>query len=77
MSITVHGISDEDAAILDILWELNTVEELDNYLNSLGEKQLEKTLTLIELTRLAVTDDLVESMDNYPEANYMLKSIMS
>ena len=77
MSITVHGISDEDAAILDILWELNTVEELDNYLNSLGEKQLEKTLTLIELTRLAVTDDLVESMDNYPEANYLLKSIMS
>lgn len=77
MSITVHGISDEDSAILDILWEIDTVEELDNYLNSLGEKQLEKTLTLIELTRLAVTDDLVESMDNYPEANYMLKSIMS
>ena len=24
MSITVHGISDEDAAILDILWELKT-----------------------------------------------------
>lgn len=77
MSIVVHGISDEDSAILDILWELDTVEELDNYLNSLGEKQLEKTLTLIELTRLAVTDDLVESMDNYPEANYILKSIMS
>ena len=77
MSIVVHGISDEDSAILDILWEIDTVEELDNYLNSLGEKQLEKTLTLIELTRLAVTDDLIESMDNYPEANYMLKSIMS
>lgn len=77
MSITVHGISDEDVAILDILWELNTVDELDNYLNSLGEEQLEKTLTLIELTRLAVTDDLIETMDNYPEANYMLKSIMS
>jgi len=77
MSITVHGISDEDVAILDILWELNTVEELDNYLNSLGDEQLKKTLTLIELTRLAVTDDLIETMDNYPEANYMIKSIMS
>ena len=73
----IDNLTKEDVQILDTIWDIETVEELDTYLKTLNAQQLIKTLTLIELCQLADTDDTVNAMDEYPEAEAMLKGIMN
>lgn len=73
----IDGLTSEDVKILDTIWAIDTVEELDAYLKTLNARLLEKTLVLIELCQLAETDDTVNAMDEYPEAAAMLKGIMN
>ena len=73
----IDGLTSEDVKILDTIWAIDTVEELDAYLKTLNVRLLEKTLVLIALCQLAETDDIVNAMDEYPEAAAMLKGIMN
>jgi hypothetical protein len=73
----LEGLTTEDVKILDTIWSIDTVEELDRYLLTLDERMLMKTLTLIEMCRLAEADDIVERMDEYPEAELIIKNIMN
>lgn len=71
----ITGVTKEDCIILDKLWSLDTVEELDRYLKNLNEEELKKTLTLIELCQLAEIDASVEQMVSCTEAEQMLRAI--
>ena len=73
----IDGLTSEDVKILDTIWAIDTVEELDEYLKTLNARLLEKTLVLIELCQLAETDDTVNAMEEYPEAEQLLKGIMN
>ena len=73
----LQGLTEEDVSILDAIWALDTFEELQSYLKSLSSQKRQKANTLIELVRLADTDDRVEAMDTYPEAEMMIRNIMT
>lgn len=62
--------------ILESIWAIETVSELDSYLKTLDEEQLQKTLVLIEMCQLAQIDDDVEKMATYPESNELLNNIL-
>lgn len=62
--------------ILESIWAIETVSELDSYLKTLDEEQLQKTLVLIEMCQLAQIDDDVEKMSTYPESNELLNNIL-
>ncbi len=62
--------------ILESIWAINTVTELDSYLKTLDEEELQKTLVLIEMCQLAQIDDDVEKMKTYSDANTLLNNIL-
>jgi len=62
--------------ILESIWSINTVDELDSYLKTLDEEELQKTLVLIEMCQLAQIDDDVEKMKTYSDANTLLNNIL-
>lgn len=62
--------------ILESIWAMETVSQLDSYLKTLDEEQLQKTLVLIEMCQLAQIDDDVEKMSTYPESNELLNNIL-
>ena len=62
--------------ILESIWAINTVTELDSYLKTLDEEELQKTLVLIEMCQLAQIDDDVEQMVTYPYAAAFLDNIL-
>ena len=63
--------------ILESIWSINTVTELDSYLKTLDEEELQKTLVLIEMCQLAQIDDDVEQMVTYPDAAAFLDNILT
>jgi hypothetical protein len=73
----LENLTEEDVKILDEIWAIETTEELDQHLKTLDAQTLRRTLTLIDLLQLASIDDDVNAMESYPEAENMLKSIMS
>lgn len=73
----LENLTEEDVKILDEIWAIDTPEELNAYLKTLDDRKLMKTLTLVELVNLAGIDDKVEAMDSYPDAEKMLKSIIT
>lgn len=73
----LEGLTESDIKILDTIWAIETTEELDQHLKTLDAQTLRRTLTLIDLLQLASIDDDVNAMESYPEAENMLKSIMS
>lgn len=68
----LEGMSKEDCKILDILWSINTVEELNAYLKGLSGDRLIRTLTLMEMMTLASIDDAVNAMTEFPEVKRMI-----
>jgi hypothetical protein len=73
----IDGLTSEDVKILDTIWAIDSVEDLDRYLSTLDSATLQKTLVLIEMCQLAETDDIVNAMSEYTEAETMLKGIMT
>jgi len=72
----LQGLTEEDVKILDAMWAIDSSEDLQAYLKSLPARKRQKALTLLEMIKLSSIDDVVETMDTYPEAEMMIRNIM-
>lgn len=72
----LEGLSEKDCRMLDTLWALDTAEELDMFLGSLTDAELQRARALIEMLKLSAIDDMVEAMETYPEAMDMLQKCL-
>jgi len=63
-------------ALLDKMWEIDTIDELKSFINNHSPEVQREILVLQEMLSLAYTDDLVDNMDVYPHAEEMLKNIL-
>ena len=72
----LEGLTEQDVKILDTIWAIDTVEDLDRHLATLDAPTLQRTLTLIDMLQLSAIDDDVNAMETYPEAEEMLRNIM-
>ena len=73
----IENLTEDDCRLLDEIWALDTRAELDAYMNTLTSDELQRAWTLIEMVKLSATDEIVESMDTYPEAEMLLQNIMN
>lgn len=71
----LEGLTDVDRKLLDIMWHIDTQEELHQFLSMLPKALYDRAIVLIELLKLASVDDEVEAMNEYADANEMLKNI--
>ena len=72
----LQGLTDVDRKLLDIMWHIDTQEELNQFLSMLPKVLRDRAEVLIELVKLAAIDDEIEAMETYPDAEDMLRDIM-
>lgn len=72
----IDGLTAQQVQILDELWECDTIEEMQIYLESKTTEEIEEVITLREMIVLSGVDEDVEAMNAYPEAEQMLASIL-
>jgi len=72
----LQGLTDVDRKLLDIMWHIDTQEELNQFLSMLPKVLRDRAEVLIELVKLAAIDDEIEAMETYPDAEDMLRNIM-
>ena len=72
----IDGLTEQQVKILDELWHCQTIEDMQRYLESKSDAEIQEVVSLREMILLAHVDEEVEKMDSYPDAAKILKSIM-
>jgi hypothetical protein len=72
--ITINGLTDKQVAMLDIMWELNSQEEFNDWVSTLStdDRELAEQLYWLLLIEIAESD----TDEDYTEANKVLKAFM-
>jgi len=73
--IKVHGVNQFQQQLLDIMWELETQEDLEAWASKLTPAMRRECEILEQLLILALIDSEVEKMDRFPEVMFKLHQI--
>ena len=68
----IDGLTQEQCDMLDIMWNLDTCEELYNFFQTLDEDEYRMALTLQEML---IQEAEEEQTENFTMAKQMLQSI--
>lgn len=74
----IHNLTNEQVKMLDKLWSLETIEEVEYFKRQLPLFRRQQVDTLMELVRLQALDDMIDEHDEgdcYPDAEILLKKI--
>ena len=72
MTIEITGLTERQRVLCDIMWDLDSHENVDAFIATLPRKDARDCRTLVEMMRLAFTDQ-IQSTDL---AKNMLKEIL-
>jgi hypothetical protein len=71
--INIYGLNERQVEMLDLLWSLDSLDDVLIFLDSLDADQRQECHTLIELIQLSIMDTDTEMMSEYKEAKQVLK----
>lgn len=74
--ITIRDLTYEQIELLDQMWAIDTAEELDKFMKSQPEEVQHKVRVLQEMLHLAYSDDMVDQMESYPDAEKLVRNMM-
>lgn len=69
--IQIHGLTQAQRVMADLLWSCDTMEEVELVISKLGHE----AKVVMDLIILASVDEQVEEMDSYPEAEMLLSKL--
>ena len=64
IKLSIDGLDPESCALLDIMWVMDSQEELELWKHCLPTTQKQKVETLCEMLKLSVIDVEIGKMDN-------------
>ena len=71
----IDGLSRRQKQMLDIMWSLDSKEELYEWINSLkSERERRMAHVLLTMLMLEGIDEFIQEMDSYPEAMEVLSN---
>lgn len=76
--LKIHNLTHEQVEMLDKLWSLETMAEIETFKKQLPKFRRQQVDTLMEMVRLQSLDDMVDEYDegdSYPDAEILLKKI--
>ena len=73
---TIDGLTAEQCKVLDELWACDTLEDMQELLDSKSGDELREVITLREMIVLSLIDEDIEKMESYPDAETILRNIM-
>jgi hypothetical protein len=73
MSIELHGLTNKHMTLCDIMWSLQSMENVESFIATLPEADQNECYNLIEMIRLSYLDQV----DDVNEATQLLDNIAS
>lgn len=58
--ITISGLTKKQVKLLDTMWELQDIEDYENWKNSLDENTMNEVDTLEQMVLLAQSDEIAD-----------------
>ena len=71
----IDGLSKFEVHLLDIIWSIDTAEELQLWMSTLPPNTYRVVESLIQLMVLATIDEQVDRMMSFPDAEDIVKRI--
>lgn len=75
-NIVINDLTDFQVELLDRMWQLDTVDELENFISTLSPEMAKEVRVLQKMLIISHIDDIVDNMTYYPDAEEMLRNIM-
>ena len=73
--IKIYGINRQQQEILETLWNMESLEDIDDWVDELNEHKQQQVRLMQELIMLASMDELVETEADCREANRIIARI--
>ena len=73
--INIYGVNQHQQEILETLWNMESLEEIDDWVDELDESEQQQVRLMQELIMLASMDELVETEADCQEANRIIARI--
>jgi hypothetical protein len=61
--IEINGLTPEQVQMLDMMWSIESSDDMDDWLNSLSEKDMQMATQLKNLLMFALIDETVEDFE--------------
>lgn len=72
----IYGLTETQVALLDEMWACDTMEEFEEFLETLDPQERAEALRLQRLVLIESLDEHVAKMQQYPDAKRVLVDIM-
>ena len=73
--IKIYGVNRQQQEILETLWNMESLEDIDDWVDELNEHKQQQVRLMQELIMLASMDELVETEADCQEANRIIARI--
>ena len=73
--ITIDGVTEKQASMLDKLWSFDTMDEVLKWMDTLDAIDQQMVDVLMEMIRLEATDLETAEMNSFPEVEKILKNL--
>jgi hypothetical protein len=71
----IEGLTKRQVEMLDTLWSLDSLDDVEIYVNTLNKNEKKTALTLVEMLSIACVDEEIEKLKSYPTAKKLLSAI--
>ena len=71
----IEGLTKRQVEMLDTLWSLDSLDDVESYVNTLNKNEKKTALTLVEMLSIACVDEEIEKLKSYPTAKKLLTNI--
>lgn len=72
----LHGLNARQRKLADMIWSIQTQEELDAWFSTLPPRDQKTGITLLKLMLYEQIDQEINELDQFPEAENYLKSLL-
>ena len=75
--LVISGVTKKQKKLLKYICDIETITELEYWLETLSKKKHQQATLLVELVSLAVIDDYVANTQDYSDANIIMGKIIN
>jgi hypothetical protein len=73
--IELHGLTEHQVELLDIIWNLDTKAEVDLFIECLNEDDQKMCYSLSQLLSVEIMDMTLDGISEFPEAKSVINHI--
>ena len=70
----IQGLSKQQMELADLMWEMDTLDEVHNFINTLPKRLRGQAKLVLEMMTVAAVDDMVRN-DDLDLANAVINSV--